>query len=584
MQSAALVVLLAAVSPSQAPAQPPASAASAQAYYEFMLARHLESEGDDTGALEALKRALAADPKSAEIRAEIGGYYARQNKLTDAADAAEQALKLDPDSTEAHRILGLVLAAWSDGGATAPPGRTPSQLRQEAIGHLTKILDTPSVATDLNLQITLARLYMRTSQPEKAIPVLETVVSQTPYALEPYTMLSDARLAVGRVDEAAEALELAAELDPRRYITLGEFYERLGRWSEAADAYKSAIAAVRTPTRDLRLRMTAALLNLPGREGAARARDELNDFLKAYPQDARALYLLSSAHRTLGDYGPAEEAARTLLALDPTSVSGLYALAQIHLERHEPNKVVELVTPFAKDATSRAKGHENDAALVMAQLGFAYLQLNDPQQAITALTAAKAFAPKNPAFDAYLVQAYVNAKQFSRAADVAAEALTRYPHDERLTQLRADALASAGRVDDAAKILQELIDRDPQNASALNSLGYMLADKGVRLPEALSLIERALKVEPENPSYLDSLGWALFKSGKIEEAEEPLRKAATAMTRESVIQDHFGDVLARRGKADEAIAAWERALAGDGEGIDRALVQKKIKDARAKRR
>jgi predicted negative regulator of RcsB-dependent stress response len=63
-----------------------------------------------------------------------------------------------------------------------------------------------------------------------------------------------------------------------------------------------------------------------------------------------------------------------------------------------------------------------------------------------------------------------------------------------------------------------------------------------------------------------------------------MRKAATALPNESVIQDHFGDVLARRGKNDEAITAWERALAGDGQGIDRAAVEKKIKDARGRRK
>ncbi len=159
----------------------------------------------------------------------------------------------------------------------------------------------------------------------------------------------------------------------------------------------------------------------------------------------------------------------------------------------------------------------------------------------------------------------------------------RYPRDQRFLQLRADALAGGGKLDEASKVLQDLIDRDPLNASALNSLGYMFADKGIRLPEAIVLIERALKIEPDNPAYLDSLGWALFKTGKFEDAEPPLRKAADALTEASVIQDHFGDVLVRRGKHDEAVAAWERALKGDGEGIDRPAVEKKIKDARARR-
>ena len=93
MPSAALVALALAVL-SQAGAQPapPPPPGNAQAYYEFMLSRHLENQGDEAGALEALKRAQAADPKSAEIRAELAGMYARQNKAAEAVDAAQQAL------------------------------------------------------------------------------------------------------------------------------------------------------------------------------------------------------------------------------------------------------------------------------------------------------------------------------------------------------------------------------------------------------------------------------------------------------------------------------------------------------------
>jgi predicted negative regulator of RcsB-dependent stress response len=61
-----------------------------------------------------------------------------------------------------------------------------------------------------------------------------------------------------------------------------------------------------------------------------------------------------------------------------------------------------------------------------------------------------------------------------------------------------------------------------------------------------------------------------------------MARAAAVLTANSVIQDHHGDVLARRGRHAEAIAAWERALAGDGEQIDRAAIEKKIKAARAR--
>jgi tetratricopeptide (TPR) repeat protein len=108
----------------------------------------------------------------------------------------------------------------------------------------------------------------------------------------------------------------------------------------------------------------------------------------------------------------------------------------------------------------------------------------------------------------------------------------------------------------------------------------MLADRGEKLDESVTFIQRALALEPDNGSYLDSLGWAYFRVGKLDLAEENLRRAANQLTTNSVIQDHYGDVLFRLGRVDEAIAAWTRALEGDGDSVDLSAVDKKIKSAR----
>ena len=110
----------------------------------------------------------------------------------------------------------------------------------------------------------------------------------------------------------------------------------------------------------------------------------------------------------------------------------------------------------------------------------------------------------------------------------------------------------------------------------------MLAERGERLDESVGYLKRALQVEPENPSYLDSLGWAYFKADKLDLAETNLKRAAEQLKTNSVIQEHYGQVLFKLGRYDEAIAAWNRALAGDGDSIDKADVDKKIKAAKQK--
>ena len=626
----------------------PPSDPKAQALFEFMMARRMESAGDKAGALASLERARKLDPQAAEIPAEIAGYYQRQNRMTEAVAAAEQALKLDKENVEAHNILGTIYSAWAEGAAPPPPGQTPASTRAVAIEHLTAIQGSPLMATNPNLQMTLGRLHLRAGKPDVAVPILERVAAQVPWAAEPLILLYEAQVSQGKLEEAEQSLVQAAEVNPRYFAQLGQFYERQGKWEGAASAYEQAMAGNRQPSRDLQIRYAAALINIDG--GGEKARGLLAELLKSNPNDTRVLYMLSTAERSAGDDKAAEATARKIIAIDPTNVGGLRALVAVMFDRFDFKQIVEVVSPLVKDP-ARAKGREFEGAAVLVQLGIAQQQLAQWDGAIAAFTAAKTLTPDDPEIDAYLVQANLTARRFDRAETMARAALTRDPDQPRMVRLRAQALHRAGKtaeanklledgvasqpqsreyvvgladlyadqkrtadavrvleqarqtfgddealtmrmanvyegggkIDEAEKELRRLMAEDPLNADAMNSLSYMFADRGVRLPEAIELAQRAVKIEPGNPAYLDTLAWALFKQGRVEEAAEPMAKAASALTGNSVIQDHHGDVLAKRGRTAEAVAAWQRALAGDGDQIDRAAIEKKIKAAKAKK-
>jgi tetratricopeptide (TPR) repeat protein len=156
----------------------------------------------------------------------------------------------------------------------------------------------------------------------------------------------------------------------------------------------------------------------------------------------------------------------------------------------------------------------------------------------------------------------------------------RVPDDPDLQFDLGSAYDRAGQVDDAEAIFRGVIGKDPSNATALNYLGYLLADHNRKLPEALSLIQRALVIDAGNPSYLDSLGWTYFRLEKFDEAKSPLEHAATALPRVSVIQNHLGELYFQLKQYREAASAFDRALAGDREEIDVAAVTKKRDQAR----
>jgi tetratricopeptide (TPR) repeat protein len=123
----------------------------------------------------------------------------------------------------------------------------------------------------------------------------------------------------------------------------------------------------------------------------------------------------------------------------------------------------------------------------------------------------------------------------------------------------------------------------------LNYLGYMLADKGIRLPEAIKLIRKAVELEPMNGAYLDSLGWAYFKTGEYELAEENLRQAVERDQTDPTVHDHLGDLYEKTGRIRLAAAQWELSLSeysrsstADVEPGDVAKVQHKLETARVK--
>jgi tetratricopeptide (TPR) repeat protein len=145
------------------------------------------------------------------------------------------------------------------------------------------------------------------------------------------------------------------------------------------------------------------------------------------------------------------------------------------------------------------------------------------------------------------------------------------------------------KVDLAEAEFRKILEVNPDNAPALNYLGYMLADRNIKLPEALTLVTKALDIEPNSGAYLDSLGWVYFKLNRLPEAEEKLHQALLLTPRDATVHDHMGDVLLRESKVKEAIAQWQmslqefdRSLPADVEPGDVAKVKSKLEGAKVR--
>jgi tetratricopeptide (TPR) repeat protein len=546
-----LALALAAQAPVSAPSSEtapwPASTAAAdgatsgadlgRAYYLFL--QGLGQEGkDDAAAIVSFRQALAIEPDAAPIHAELAGIFARQGQMTDAATEAKRALDADPDNRTAHRLLG-----WIEAGTIRPDDSEASRTAMtEAIGHLEK-----AVAGNVNdpaAELVLSDLYLRTHQGAKAITRLTHVLADRPDYATAQRMLVSAYEATGDV-AAADATRDA--LDRSVPDTVGIRVRQIGRleaggdWKTAASAWAEIVTG--EAGGDIyRPRLAAALANTGDIDGARRV---LTDLARDWPKDVSGWYLLAQIEAQADHRDAAEAAVARIREIAPDDARAPLALAATRSARGDYRGAASALASRVAEGR-QADVDSGDYATMVGALGEALVHAGDRREALNVLERAHARVPDDAAIHFALGAAY----------------------DENQ------------RHDDAERVFREIIAANPTDARALNYLGYMLADRGQKLPEAVDLIKRALAIDRDNPAFLDSLGWAYVKLGQFDLAREPLERAAAGLPKVSVIQEHLGDLYVQLKRYGDAASAFDRALAGDRDGVDTGALARKRDRAR----
>ena len=158
------------------------------------------------------------------------------------------------------------------------------------------------------------------------------------------------------------------------------------------------------------------------------------------------------------------------------------------------------------------------------------------------------------------------ARRTREVANVYERALAALPDDTRLLYARALFVVGQGDVDAGERDLRRVLALSPDDAEAMNALGYTLADDSKpgdpRLAEALRLIERALQLKPDEPAIIDSMGWVRYRMGDLDESLKELRRAH-ARQPDPEIAAHLGEVLWVKGERAEARKVWDEARRKD---------------------
>lgn len=567
---------------------------------------------------------LKRDPSNLDARKLLGRIYLRslgdmqagtqsQEILRLAIEQYEQIVRLEPKAVDSHLLLGRLYILNKEMGKAEASFKTAVHLQpdsEEAVtnlaylyneqGNATKAAETlsavPEAGRTAKLYSALGYTYEQQRQYKKAIDAYRKAVDIDKENLDALRGLAQNLLSDGQLEAALEHYKTLIEEDPQdaqAQLRSADIHRRLGRHDAALEHLKKAQTLVGD---SLEVPYNFALVYAAqGRyEEAIQALQALLDKTaradNTYSQsDAnnRSVFLerLGDLYRETGRTQLAVDTFRKTLTLgDDSAIRGYQRL----IDTYRDAKQWRQATKMAEEAAAKFP-NDRGLRLLLAQ------QMTDMGQADPGLALAKSqLKGTKEDRDIYLAlsQIYSRLRRWEEAEAAAKKAdQLSESADEReyVAFVEGSIFERQKKFDAAEERFRKVLANDPNNAMALNYLGYMLADRNVRLDEALALIKKAVEIDPQNGAYLDSLGWAYYRLGKYDLAEEKLRKAVSRSNNDATLHDHLGDVYLKTGKIRLAVAHWERALEewnksvpAEVENADVAKVQKKLETARVR--
>ena len=296
----------------------------------------------------------------------------------------------------------------------------------------------------------------------------------------------------------------------------------------------------------------------------AEAKVQFASLLQQYPEDDELRFSLALLSLEGKNWDEAEGYLEDLIARDSHVDSAHLNLGRIAEERKDPQGAL---IEYAQ------VGPGND--YLPAQLRQADILISNGRgaEATKKLAAAREAQPEY-ASQLYLIEAETLAanNQTDRAWTVLQQAIKQNPEDLSLLYSRAMLAEKRNDIAQMERDLRAILQREPDNAMALNALGYTLSDRTTRYDEAKALIQQAYDLNPDDPAVLDSLGWVNFRLGNLPEAERLLRQAFERFPDQEVAA-HLGEVLWASGKQREAKQIWGTFLK---ENPDSPILRKTI--------
>ena len=504
------------VTPAPAGADAPADVPP-DALDHYLTGRLLEERGLDLDAMEEYRQALALDPGRASIELRMSEIAARLGESRRALDYAAQVLEHEPGSAR---------ALWLQGSALFN------------LGEPRKALDAlqAAVAADsgqLDYWRTLAHVAEQLDEVPRVADAWRHAVDLDEDDGESWFQLAAAEARLGHFEAADSLLAEATALNPVRPGALfleGWIDENLGRGQEAVDLYRQHLE--QHPGDQTARRRLVNLLVDAGR--FAEAYENAQIVRAAQPDDPEALGVEADLALRLGHTAHGDQLLDEMEQTEPDDPMRAVRAAEVLVRRGRPRDA-----GMRAERWAAAHGSDYRGPVIESQVRLA---AGDSLGAVSAARRAVAMAPDSLGPRFLLGGLLQSGRHYAAAESVWAGVLAHDPTVTRAELELAFCREQLGALDGATSAIRDVLAREPQNASALNFLGYLFADHDRNLEEAEDLVRRALALEPDNGAFVDSMGWVYYRMGRLAEARKELERAAELTHGDPVVREHLGDV------------------------------------------
>ena len=510
--------------------KPAAVSPEAKATFNYLKHLELQREGKTEKALQALRQASEQAP-SPQLYLELARSYWEEGRPDKARETIKAGLQKFPGQGDLVRHLARL------------------SIEQDRLDNATSLLSVylrkhggdPQTVADL------AQIFLREERYAKARELLQSVPKdrRTPQI---HYLLGQTYLEQGRPERAIPDFRASVEADPnylQAWAQLGYAREESGDYAQAKQAY-SVLLNKGSQSGELRLKLIDLELKLNNPDRAmshVRQGPSSRDFLFR----ASAIFLQSEF------YGRAEEALDLLPNSALDTGRGLYYRAVISLRLDEaPRKALDLL-----DRIPASSEIHQDGLLLKARILF---DNRDTDKALQAARQGRREHPTSSAFWLLESRILLEREDPAQARKILRRGLDNVSSPLDLWSQLAIVEHELGNTEAALRHMRRLLDEDPENASALNFIGYTLVEQERDLEKGGRLIRQALQLDPGNPYYLDSLAWYQFKADEPHKAWETIQKAVAQVRKDPTLWEHYADIARSLDKREEAREGYERAL------------------------